>query len=306
MQLKPGYFEDDRCWFKQAWTLQEIREDMVIGGETGDEETFEEDILVRFHEQLESLRKMRRSHLVFDVLSEMKNRMSTNCLDKVAGLGYILDLKYLPMYHSSQYEEDAWETLVNAMFWSSQATLLFLYPEPGNTIRCWCPSWKQIMTKTLPSCKRSLWDCSPAFGTNGYRRELWITDEDGSPDSYRGYQIDSGYVKGLSRPSYNDMPRQGVLVVKDNTGSTHTFKIVADHTYPTPKGSYTLLGSTDRRNLVGTSFEDHNRSLCFWVVGRQRRDGKFQKLSVFRMLNDDERRRIWNLKIVKYSEIDLC
>ncbi len=171
------------------------------------------------HNKRASLWKMRRSHLVFDVLSEMKNRVSTNRLDKVAGLGYILDLKYLPMYDSSRSEEDSWATLVDAMFRSSQATLLFLYPEPGNRIRCWCPSWKQIMTKTLPSCKRSLWDCSPAFGTDGYERTVWITDEDGSADSYRGYQIDSGYVQGLSSPSYNDMPRQRGLVVKHNTGT---------------------------------------------------------------------------------------
>ncbi|PBK59649.1 hypothetical protein ARMSODRAFT_1027199 [Armillaria solidipes] len=44
LRLKPGYFEDDRCWFNRAWTIQEISEKMVIGGETGDDGTLEEDI----------------------------------------------------------------------------------------------------------------------------------------------------------------------------------------------------------------------------------------------------------------------
>ncbi|SJL16897.1 uncharacterized protein ARMOST_20427 [Armillaria ostoyae] len=236
----------------------------------------------------------------------MKNRVSTKPLDKIAGLGYILDLKYLPMCDSSQSEEDAWETLVNAMFRYSQQDLLFFYPEPGNGSKCWRPTWNQIMTNTLPLCKRSLWDCSPAVGTDGHRRTVWIKDEDGSADSYHGYQIDSGYVWGLSHLSYNDMPRQGRLAIKDDTGSIHKFKIVADHTYPIPEGTYTLLGSTDHRNCVGTRHEDDNRSLHFWVVGWQRKDGKFEKLSVFSMLDEDERKRIWNLQIGEYSETYLC
>ncbi|SJL16896.1 uncharacterized protein ARMOST_20426 [Armillaria ostoyae] len=55
LRLKPGYFEDDRCWFKRAWTLQEISEETIIGGETGDDGTLAEDIQLRFHEQLASL-----------------------------------------------------------------------------------------------------------------------------------------------------------------------------------------------------------------------------------------------------------
>ncbi|SJL16906.1 uncharacterized protein ARMOST_20436 [Armillaria ostoyae] len=153
-----GNFEDDCCWFNRVWTLQEISENMVIGGETGDDGTLEEDIRVMFHAQLASLRKMRDSHLVFDVLSEMKKRVSTKPLDKVAGLEYLLDLNYLPMYDGSQSEEDAWTALVDAIFKCSWQNLLFFYPEPGDGSRCWRRSWKQIMTKTLPSHQMSLWD----------------------------------------------------------------------------------------------------------------------------------------------------
>ncbi len=34
LHLTPSYFESDRCWFRRAWTLQEITENPIIGGET--------------------------------------------------------------------------------------------------------------------------------------------------------------------------------------------------------------------------------------------------------------------------------
>ncbi|PBK59650.1 hypothetical protein ARMSODRAFT_1027200 [Armillaria solidipes] len=195
----------------------------------------------------------------------MKKRVSTKPLDKVAGLGYILDLRYLPLYDEAQSKEDAWTALVNAMVRYSRENLLFFYPEPGNGSRCWHPSWNQIMTKNLPSNQKSLWE--------GYNRTEGAYF---SADSYRGRRIDSGYVRGLSHPSYDGMPRQGELVANDHTGSTHAFKIVADHTYPIPEGLYTLLGSNDHNLSLCFSPDVHDRHLLFWVVGWQRRDGKFE------------------------------
>ncbi|SJL16912.1 uncharacterized protein ARMOST_20443 [Armillaria ostoyae] len=291
LRLKLGYFEDDRCWFKRAWTLQEISQNTIIGGETGDDGTLAEDVQVMLREQVESLQKMRESRFMFDVLSEMKKRVSTKSLDKVAGLGYILDLTYLPIYDGSQSEEEAWAALVDAMSKYSRWDLFFLYPEPGDGSKCWRPSWNQIMTKILPSHPMSL--SYVTFGESDY------LSTDDSADSYQGYHIDSGYVEGLSHPSYNGMPRQGQLVVKD--GSTYTFKIVADHTYPIPEGSYTLLFQWDTSKK-----SDYYCRQCFVVVGRQRPDGKFEKLSVFRMLDDDEGTLFLKLGIKKYASMVLC
>ncbi|PBK85020.1 hypothetical protein ARMGADRAFT_1169769 [Armillaria gallica] len=290
--LKPGFFTDDRCWFKRAWTLQEISEEMIIGGETGDDGTLEEDIQVTFREQLASLRQIRESHIVFDVLSEMKNWVSTKPLDKIAGLGYILDLRYLPIYDGAQSEEDAWGALVDAMLRYSRVNLLFFYPEPGDGSKCWRPSWNQIMTKIHPSRQMmSLWD----------GKFKSTDDPDDSANTYLGGHTDSGYVRGLSHPSHNGMPRHGELVVKDDTGSTHTFKIFADHTYPIPESSYTLLFQCDRNEK-----SDYYWRLLFWVVGQRRPDGEFEKLSVFRMLDDDKGTSIRKLGILKYAEMALC
>ncbi len=287
LRLNPGYFQDDRFWFKRAWTLQEISEKTIIAGETDNDKTLAEDIQARFRKQLASLRQIRQSHLVLDVLSEMKNRVSTKPLDKVAGLGYILDLIYLPVYDGTQSEEDAWEALVDAMIRYSRWDLLFFYPEPGDGSRCWRPSWNQIMTKILPSHKVSL--CDGLFKLREY--------PDDSADSYQGYYIDSGYVRGLSNPSCNGMPREGELVIKRNIWSTHTFKIIVDHTYPIPTGSYTLLFRWNGITMY--------RFFC--VVGQRRWNRKFKKLSVFRMQDDDNNgTSIWDLGILKHSEMVLC
>ncbi len=136
--LKPDYFESDHCWFNRAWTLQEISEEtMIIGGETGDGGFMTEDIQKRFNEQLQLLKQMRRGYWVFNFLSQMQKRVSTKPLDKVAGLGYLLDLEYIPIYNSAHSEEDAWAALVDAMESTSRAQLFFFYPEPGNRTQCW-------------------------------------------------------------------------------------------------------------------------------------------------------------------------
>ncbi len=48
-------FESDRCWFKRAWTLQEISGQWIIGGDMGGEKDLEEDVRAIFQEQLASL-----------------------------------------------------------------------------------------------------------------------------------------------------------------------------------------------------------------------------------------------------------
>ncbi len=74
LNLKPGDFESNRFWFNRAWTLQEISEHMIIGGETSDG-IIQEDVKLRFFGQLASLRRIRApstSITVFDFLSQMK------------------------------------------------------------------------------------------------------------------------------------------------------------------------------------------------------------------------------------------
>ncbi len=66
------------------------------------------------------------------------------------------------------------------------------------------------------------------------------------------------------------------MVLKDASRSPHTLKIVANHTYPIPDGSYAL---------IGCSFDD---SSDVRVISWRREDGEFEKVSVFSSVNDEE------------------
>ncbi len=80
LSSKADDFESDQCWFKRAWTLQEISEHPVIGGDTGDEE-----IRAKLEEKPSSLQKIHSGGHVYGVLSQMQE----------AGCRQILQIKLL-------------------------------------------------------------------------------------------------------------------------------------------------------------------------------------------------------------------
>ncbi|KAK0494145.1 hypothetical protein EDD18DRAFT_1177812 [Armillaria luteobubalina] len=261
--IKPGDFESDRSWFRRAWTLQEICEDPIIAGDTG------------------------LTHIpVFAVLSHMQNRCSTNPVDKVAGLGYLLWSGEIPAYYETQSEEDAWMALVAVMSPLNQAQLLFMYPRPGDGSRIWRLSWRQAMTEKLPSHdSRSL---------VGY---VW-RDESKGADRYDGPLIESGHLQGLGDGDAKGQPRWGKLIVKDTKETKHTFKIVAYHQHPIPEGSYVLLGSEP--------LYDNRVHQQYWAVGTRSSEQVFRKVSVFYIPDIEEVRRLIDLGVAKDSPILLA
>ncbi|KAK0477317.1 hypothetical protein IW261DRAFT_1338698 [Armillaria novae-zelandiae] len=274
--LQAGYFENDRCWFRRAWTLQETKEDMTIGGETRDYRFVGTEIQDKFQEQLQLLRTMRSDEFMFDILSQMGKRVSTNPVDKARGLAYLLYTESNPPYDASQSEEDARTALVGVMQDWLRADLFFLCPEPGDGHK-WRPSWKQAMSKK-PTCDKSSW-----IGEVAGTKETGI-------DSYYGPHI-YGYVRGLAYVSNEidrGVPRQGQLVIQ-YVGAYYAFKITANHSHPIPDGWYTLIGSGGR-SYAGAI--PQQILMKHWVVGQRRQDGKFEKLSVFSVADEEERRKI--------------
>ncbi|KAK0229124.1 hypothetical protein EDD85DRAFT_136622 [Armillaria nabsnona] len=83
---------------------------------------------------------------MFDVLSEIQNRASSNFVDKIAGLAFLLLSTMIPAYHESESLEDAWTALVG-----NRGKLFFWYPEPGDARDKWRPSWDQVVNKALPA-----------------------------------------------------------------------------------------------------------------------------------------------------------
>ncbi|KAK0435742.1 hypothetical protein EV421DRAFT_1215582 [Armillaria borealis] len=284
----PRDFEDDRCWFNRAWTLQETPRNPLIAGETRhdgmiDERFMVEEMQRRFNEQLESLGQMMRGEpSLFKVLSQMQTRKSTKPVDKVAALVYLFHSQRIPIYDAGQSEEDAWTELMNVMSGWFRAEFFFLYPNPGNGIKFWRPSWQQVMEETLPKAPQAFRNLP----------DVRWTEEHG--DLYFGPRIDACGVRGLADAS--DNPRHGELDVKNGSGVEHSFKIAADHACSIHDGEYTLIGA-----LQPTSFKI--RPVIFWVVGKiEEHDGNFRKVSVFRMMDHSEAHKLKILDIYRNTE----
>ncbi|KAK0203462.1 hypothetical protein DFS33DRAFT_1383717 [Desarmillaria ectypa] len=158
LSLKKGDLDSHWCWFRHAWTLQEVTSRMVIAGDTPDGplhvKSIDEDgnyktmLLIRFHRQLQSIYDFRYGDMSV-ALKRMQNQMSTNPVDKVAGLAHLLKSEIIPTYHETQSLEDAWTALVNSMDVWYQGKLFILYSESENSGTKWRPSWNQIIMRPL-------------------------------------------------------------------------------------------------------------------------------------------------------------
>ncbi|PBL01377.1 hypothetical protein ARMGADRAFT_1059136 [Armillaria gallica] len=282
LSLKEGDLESDQCWFRRAWTVQEVGGERIIAGDTPDGPmnaepideagNYEDKILTRFHKQLESAEIPFGS--VYHVLSAMQDRISTNPVDKVAGLAFSLWTRTIPAYYESQSLEDAWTALINEMKPIFRGQLFFAYPEPGIGCQKWRPSWKQVMTKSLPKDSR------------------WTGNVKGGKDDWcKGLHIEKALVLRLAVGGVEGIDRCGELVVEDADGTAHAFNILASHQYPIPEGTYTLLGS----DPVPWYNKNAICSPQYWVIGRRLPSRMFEKVSVFTMTDLNEIKRLMEL-----------
>ncbi|KAK0470905.1 hypothetical protein IW261DRAFT_1612376 [Armillaria novae-zelandiae] len=237
LRLKPGDLDSRRCWFNWAWTLQEISENSIIGGDTDDGplkavpiDKEEDEVVLRFYKQLLSLTNIAQEvHNVFNTLAHMRHRASEGAIDKIAGMAFLLRSRTIPAYYETQSVEDAWAELVNAMRERYRGDMLFLYPAPGNGNRMWRPSWDQIQNMELPS-------------TGGiYLYEEVMRLEEMDTDWHNGFCIEKAYVRGLAVEDSEGASGRAEMCVEDDTGRTHTFSIVATHQYPIPEDSLGLF-----------------------------------------------------------------
>ncbi len=85
-----------------------ISNDAIVGGETEDD-IMEEEVRKTFDEQLARLRGIRKRKLALELMLEMRNRVSTKSLDKVAGLAYLLYSDSIPIYDAEKSDAEAGE-----------------------------------------------------------------------------------------------------------------------------------------------------------------------------------------------------
>ncbi|KAK0473038.1 hypothetical protein IW261DRAFT_1659666 [Armillaria novae-zelandiae] len=263
LTLKEGDLESDQSWFRRAWTLQEVGDDsMVIAGDTPDGPLHAEckdgdygtELLTRFHKQLQCT--TRSFHGMQNALGEMRNRVSTNPLDKIAGLASLAWSGWIPAYYESASLEEAWTALVDSMHESCRAELFVLFPEPGDGGQKWRPSWDQVMTKPLLPYEIS---------------ERVDRDETGDEDWCDVRRIE-GFVWGLAVVEGGD--RHGEFIVECDNG-VKRFVIAAAHTCPIPEDTYTLI------------YYIYNELSTVCVVGRSLPGERFGKVSVVEAFDED-------------------
>ncbi len=276
LTLKEGDLDSDRSWFRRAWTLQEAGRSRVIAGDTPDgplhakckDGKYETELLTRFHKQLQSTHDIKFE--VCEALEEMRKRVSTNPVDKIAGLAFLLNSRTIPAYYESESLEHAWTALVNSMDSWCRARFFFFCAEPGNADKKWQPSWDHVMTKPLPTFL-------------DYRLDHVHWDEARDEDWCIAEGLE-GLVLGLAEGD-----QRGVLFVKDKGGiDYYRFKITATHTSPIPEDTYAMIHIRGSENLA-----DHD-----WVVGRSLPGGKFEKVSILR-ISWEENRRLEFLEIIE-------
>ncbi len=297
LRLKDSDLDSDRSWFRRAWTLQEVGDGRIIAGDMPDGplhakridgRNYETVLLTRFHEELHSV--MRGSGHIFAVLADMQKRVSTNPVDRVAGLAFLLLPHVIPAYHESETLEDAWTALMNAMYTFMRALFLLVYPGVGLGCKKWGPTWDQVMKQPLPK------DVGVRFPFVHVRHHD-ETDE----DWFYGCCIEKGHVRGFNAGSAEGRDRCGELVVKAADGIVYTFKIRVTHRFPIPEDTYTLLGD------IHPWVDDTLAIYQSWAVGRRLPDQRFEKVSVIMMddLDNQERFKLLHLSSASESRIVL-
>ncbi|KAK0438756.1 hypothetical protein EV421DRAFT_1822937, partial [Armillaria borealis] len=269
LRLKDGDLDSNRNWFRRAWTLQEVGWERIIAGDMPDGPmhaqqidggNYETALLTRFHKELHSVE--RGITHIFAALADMQKRVSTNPVDRVAGLAFPLLPSMIPAYHESETLEDAWTALVNAMDPWMRARFLLVYPGVGLRCKKWRPTWDQVMKQPLPKDVNNLY----AYVWRDNR-----TDE----DWLDGHCIEKGHVRVFDAGSAEGHDRCGELVVKAAGKIARTFKIHVTHQFPIPEDTYTLLGGALYRS---------------WAIGRRLPDQRFEKVSVIVM---DDLTKAW-------------
>ncbi|KAK0465724.1 hypothetical protein IW261DRAFT_1346903 [Armillaria novae-zelandiae] len=278
LRLKDGDLDSDRNWFRRAWTVQEVGSSRIIAGDTPDGPMHAQQIgggnyktalLTRFHDELHSVDK--EGFLMFTALANMQKRMSTNPVDRVAGLAFPLQPHRIPVYCESETLEDAWTALVNAMEPIVHAHFLCLYPGVGLGCKKWRPSWGQVMMEPLPK--------DPLTGS--YLPGMGVHhDNQTHEDWFDGVCIEEGQVRGFNVGSAEQCDHCEELVVEAADGIAHTFKIRVTHQFLIPEDTYTLLGC------------DPDWSCTQWAIGRRLPDQRFEKVSVIEMDSDIELERL--------------
>lgn len=237
---KTGW-DGPRHWLNRAWTLQEIKYDSVIGGvpqgmtdptkersvDTG--ELFSKRLHLIGHLQttLVSGRGIDMEGFM-STIEAMRNRFSTNPVDKIAGVAMLFGAGTIPLYREAMPEEDAWNLCVRHLQPSLIGKLLFSIPAPGDAGVLWRPSWRQLMAKE-----------SPRFAHRWSFPQVKEITNDGQA-VYTGLWLAGRLTTGKMNSYSNRM--EAVLQVKGVHGCEELKVLYSPHVEAAPEADYVLVG----------------------------------------------------------------
>ncbi|KAK0240531.1 hypothetical protein EDD85DRAFT_788566 [Armillaria nabsnona] len=236
----------DRSWFRLAWTLQETSTDCVIAGLTDKETT----------EQFEYLRADIQNAVPplagFSVFTTIPSSLVIVCL-AIQLIG-----SQVPAYYKSYTEEVAWLKLWRVSSLECRAQIFFFFPQPGRGKQKWCPTWEQVLSEELP-----IVECDPT--EKWYGRVYYEEEGPGRPFAFKGHCIKDGHVCGLAKEDPSVRVRSGELRITDGSGTTHTFRISANHQYPIPEDWYELWGTSGKGSTFTSGTQSSPEVLGTWV-----------------------------------------
>ncbi|KAK0490156.1 hypothetical protein EDD18DRAFT_1187224 [Armillaria luteobubalina] len=316
LSFKSGDFESERCWFNRGWTLQEMRDNFCIAGETHDGGA----MLVRGDKKkrqkfrnCSQVKRLWRSKRMMDdqpISAESNNDNMFLTVD----MRNLLEKK-LASLRQMQRQESIFYILSQMQRRKSTkpvdkvAGLIYLFYSQYIPIydanQSAEDAWTELVSVTQDVFRADLFFLYPGPGNGNkfwhpsweqvmtetlpkssldkglYTIKVHRTKKGG--DKYYGLRIDSCTVEGLGVES----SRRGELHL--NSGlKKHTFKIVACHAYLIPDGKYTL---------IGTSKHSSTMEGVIWVVGKLEVLGKkFRKVSVVSMADKQQEEKLWKIE----------
>ncbi|KZT20443.1 hypothetical protein NEOLEDRAFT_1100741 [Neolentinus lepideus HHB14362 ss-1] len=151
----------DRHWLRRVWTIQEIHPNSVTAGlpegltaedfhhlkseEHGRPFNHYLGPILELEDKMEWFGLARLEDL-FQALKELRGRVATKRIDKIAAFGSLLHgLVRIPLYEADMDLERAWALLLQCMHPYMLAGFLWRISIPGNGRYKWRPSWTQLM-----------------------------------------------------------------------------------------------------------------------------------------------------------------
>ena len=134
-------------WLNRVWTLQEIGHNIVAGGLCPTSfKKKEQEQWKRFLDAMYDLFQMTSdtSYDLFKLIDNIQIRESSNSIDRIHGLVYLLGCTTLPIYDEDLTEEDVWGAIIERMTPTQRTSLLIGWGSRGDELYDWRPSWSQL------------------------------------------------------------------------------------------------------------------------------------------------------------------